>query len=66
MKIIDYELTCDVSCLFGKRIIVYGTGAYGKKVSAVILQMGIEIEGFCETNPKNNEFIGKRVFQQKN
>lgn len=65
MKVIDYELTCDISYLSGKRIFVYGTGIYGRKVTTVLLQMGIEIEGFCETDPKKSEFIGKRLLSPK-
>lgn len=61
MKIIDYELTCNISYLFEKKIFIYGTGVFGNKVAALFSQMGIEIDGFCETNPKENEFFGKKV-----
>lgn len=65
MKIIDYELTCDISCLFEKKIFIYGTGVYGNKVAAVFSQMEIEIGGFCETNPKKNKFLGKNILSAK-
>ena len=65
IKIIDYELTHQISCLFEKKIFVYGTGVYGNKVAELFLQMEIEIEGFCETNPKKNEFFGKKILSAK-
>ncbi len=61
MKIIDYELTCDSSCLFEKNIFIYGTGKYAYKTAAILLQMEVEINGFCETSLTKNEFLGKSV-----
>lgn len=61
MKIIDYELVYDLDYLFEKKVFIYGTGIYGNKVAAAFLQMEKEISGFCETNPKKNEFSGKKV-----
>ena len=66
MKIIDFELTCDISVLFENKVFIYGTGMYGKKVATVFLQMGIEINGFCETDPMKNEFLGKMVLSVDN
>ncbi len=57
MKIVDYELTYDISCLFEKKIFIYGTGVYGNKVASVFSQMGITIEGFCETDPREKEIF---------
>lgn len=62
MRIIDYELTYNISFLFGKRIFIYGIGVYGNKVASSLLQMEINVEGFCETSPKKNWFLGKKVF----
>lgn len=61
MEIIDYEVIGNVSCLLGKKIFIYGTGVYGNKVAVALLQMEVEIDGFCETNPKENYFLGKKI-----
>lgn len=65
MKIIDYELACDISCMFEKNIFIYGAGMYGKKVSTVLSQMEIEIEGFCETKPVDEYTMGKKIISVK-
>lgn len=45
-----------------KSIIVFGTGAYGKKVSELLHMHGYEILAFCDNNKEINEFMGKKVF----
>lgn len=65
MRMIDYELTCELSYLFCKKIFVYGIGVYGNKVAAILEQMEIEINGFCETIPKGNRFRGKKNLSVK-
>lgn len=52
--------------LVRKKIFIYGTGVFGKKVATVFLQMGIDIDGFCETTPKKNEFLGKNILSSEN
>lgn len=61
MKILDYELIDDISRLFEKRLFVYGTGKYGRKVANAFSRMKIKIEGFCETKPDKIFFDGEKV-----
>lgn len=61
MRIIDYELIGDFSCLYEKRIFIYGTGTYGRKVANIFRQMEIGVKGFCETNPDKDIFEDKKV-----
>lgn len=61
MNVIDYELTCNIFCLYKKKIFIYGAGMYGKKVDTILSQMGIQTEGFCETEPVRKYFLSKKI-----
>ena len=65
MKVIDYEMVCDIFCLLERKIFIYGTGKYGNRVANAFLQMKIEVDGFCETIPEKDIFLGKRVLSSK-
>lgn len=44
-------------------IIVFGIGAYGKKVSGILNLHGYSISAYCDNNETVHEFIGKKVYQ---
>lgn len=51
--------------LEGKNLFIFGTGAYGKKVSDLLCKHGYDVFAYCDNNKDINEFMGKKVFRPR-
>lgn len=62
MKIRDYDLIDDINPLFEKKIIIYGTGKYGKKTAQLMVDAGVSGEYcFCDCDENRKEYLGYSV-----
>lgn len=61
MQVKDYEFIYNINALFDRKIIVYGAGKYGRKMLALLHNISLEADCFCDKNPSQEQVLNYSV-----
>ena len=61
MIIKDYEFIHNINVLFEKKIVIYGAGAYGRRMAYLLMDTGVDFDCFCDKDESKKQFLSHPV-----